>query len=428
MILSDKIRFAGDVSIENISVVTSKGNTQNITNQVIKIEIYEDLFSPFTTGLVTVKDSFDFVNALPFIGEEFLNIKMFTPGIEAEYQIDQQYYIYKVSNRTITGDRTVVYQLHIVSKEAIVDANKKVSKAHQGLISDIVKDLFTNKEYGLETRKNVFVEPTANTTKFISNYWSPIKSLNYATGNAVSKTGAANYTFYENRKGFNFTSLDYLYSKDYYQEFLYDNYTRDVEVDRTTINLDREYKRILEIDIPVLHDYIQRAQSGMFSSAMATNDIFTKKYTFKTYDMHQDFGNTTHLNEYPPATPSIVKSPSAMVINMPREYGVFNGYTDVSNARSIQRRLSQLVSAQNTKINITVPGRTDYTVGQKVKVILNKIEPIGAKDSNDDILDKVLSGYYIVSAINHSVDREKHECIMELIKDTYIVDFNRISK
>lgn len=428
MITTDKIRFAGDVSIENVSVVTSKGNTQNITNQVIKIEIYEDLFSPFTTGLITVKDSFDFVNALPFIGEEFLNIKMFTPGIEVEHYIDQQYYIYKVSNRIITGDRTVVYQLHIISKEAIVDANKKVSKPHEGLISDIIKDIYTNKEYGLETKKPVFVEPTANTTKFISNYWSPVKSLNYATGNAVSKTGAANYVFYENRKGFNFTSLDYLYSKDYYQEFLYDNYTRDVEVDRTRINLDREYKRILEIDVPILHDYIQRAQSGMFSSAIATNDIFTKKYHFKLYDMLQDFDKTTHLNEFPPATTSIVKSPSSMVINMPKEYGVFNGYTDVSNARSIQRRLSQLASAQNNKINITVPGRTDYTVGQKVKLILNKIEPISVKDSNDDILDKVLSGYYIVSAINHSVDREKHECVMELIKDTYIVDFNRTSK
>jgi hypothetical protein len=41
------IRFAGDVSIDNIEVISANGLGQEITNQVVNLEIYEDIFSPF---------------------------------------------------------------------------------------------------------------------------------------------------------------------------------------------------------------------------------------------------------------------------------------------------------------------------------------------------------------------------------------------
>jgi hypothetical protein len=79
--------------------------------------------------------------------------------------------------------------------------------------------------------------------------------------------------------------------------------------------------------------------------------------------------------------------------------------------------------AEANKLNITVPGRTDYTVGQKVNVTLNRTEPISIKD--DDVTDKLLSGNYLIAAINHYIDKEKHECYMELIKESSMMDMNR---
>jgi hypothetical protein len=111
-----------------------------------------------------------------------------------------------------------------------------------------------------------------------------------------------------------------------------------------------------------------------------------------------------------------------MVINYPKYYGVFNGFTDVSNAKTLQKRISRLQQADVTKLNVNVFGRTDYTVGMVVNVKLNRMEPIGYSDG--DIEDKVLSGNYIISAINHYINREKHECAMELTKDSFIIDLN----
>ena len=74
------------------------------------------------------------------------------------------------------------------------------------------------------------------------------------------------------------------------------------------------------------------------------------------------------------------------------------------------------------QLEITVPGRTDYTVGQKVSVVLNKVEATAASDS--DLTDRMFSGFYLVSAINHVISRESHECNMELIKESLQADVN----
>lgn len=425
MIESDKIRFAGDVSIDNITVITSKGFKQNITNQIMALEIYEDLFSPFITGTISIKDSYDFVNLFPFIGEEYINVKVYTPSFEQKDYIDQQFYIYKVSDRILMNDRTVVYQLHFISKEAIVDINKHISKAYSGKVSDIAKQIITNKETGLESVKQLVIEPTSNSTKFISNYWSPVKSLSYCTNSALTSSGSANYVFFENRKGFNFVSLESLYKQATTSEFVYDNYSRDVSKDgRSTINLNEDYKRILDIDVPVVQDYMHRATSGMFASKLITHDILTKKYSVKNFDIESQYSKATHLNENGIVSKNNIRHPNSKILVMPKHYSAFNKFTNVSNSAFIQNRISQLSQSETTKLNIIVLGRTDYTVGMKVKVKLNKVEPIGPKELEEDIIDKILSGYYIVSAINHYINRDKHECNMELIKDSFMMNLN----
>lgn len=421
---SESIRYAGDVAFKDVSVVTSKGTIQNIANQVLGLEIYEDIFSPFITGVAVIKESFDLINLMPFVGEEFLNININTPTLEDKHAINQQFYIFKISNRILSGDRTAYYELHFISREAIVDVNKKISKAYGGLISDLAKELITSKEFGLESSKTPNIEATSNRTKFISNYWSPVKCLSYLTATAATSSGGANYLFFENRKGLNFVSIESLYDQELYQRFIKGNYARDIESDgRAVINLNKDYQQIIELDTPEVSNYIDSASSGMYSSKMVGSDITMKKYFSKNFDMLEDFTRTKHLNDFAPHSSNLVKHPNSTIIQMEKYYSPFNGFTEVSNAKTIQRRISQLQQAQTGKLELTVFGRTDYTVGMKVEVKLNMVRPFGSDEQ--DTTDKMLSGKYIVSAINHKINRDKHECIMELIKDSYIIDVNK---
>jgi hypothetical protein len=427
---SEVIRFAGDVSIDKIEIISATGYGMEVSNQVAALEIYEDLFSPFISGVLALKDSLDLANLFPFVGEEYVNIKIHTPSFTGKDKIiDDQFVIYKMSNREMAGDRNLIYELHFMSREALVDLNKKVSICYQGKCSDIAKSIITDKLNGLESNKNAIIEDTPNGVKFIANFWPPIQSLNYTAETATNSTGAASYIFFENRHGLNFVSLDLLYKSSVTQNFIYDAYMRDFAADgRSFRNVEEEYKRVVEISIPTVYDYIDRARTGMFASKMSNYDLTTKKHVVKNYDMLDDFANNKHLNDYPVSSKKATRRANAMTFTYPKYHGNFNNFGDVTNARTIQKRMSLIAQAEATKVEIVVPGRTDYTVGQKVNLTLNKFNPIEGTDTTKDTTDNMLSGNYLISAINHFIDREKHQCHIELIKDSYIVDLDRGAK
>jgi hypothetical protein len=217
---AEVIRFAGDVSIDNIEVISSNGFGADIANQVVALEIYEDLFSPFNSGVLAVKESLDLTNLFPFVGQEYLNLRIHTPTFSGKDTIiDDQFYIFKLNNRAKIGDRNVVYELHFISREAIVDLNKATSRSYSGKCSDIAKSIIAGPD-GLESKKTPIIEETPNSVKFVANYWPPVRSLNYTAETSANSKGAANYLFFENRSGLNFVSLDYLYNTAPIQEFV----------------------------------------------------------------------------------------------------------------------------------------------------------------------------------------------------------------
>jgi len=245
----------------------------------------------------------------------------------------------------------------------------------------------------------------------------------YCAEHSANKNKIPNFVFFENRDGFYYTSLDTLYTSNVYQSFVYDRYTRDEQKKSGSVrNVEEDYRRITGISIPVGFDYIDRIRSGMLSSKIISYDLTKKTYTAKNYNMFQNFDKQKHLNENAISSDSSIFRANSLIINTPRNYGNFNGYGDVTAFKTTQQRVSLMKLAEANKLEITVPGRADYTVGQKVNVTLNKIEPITKKEQ--DITDKMFSGNYLISAINHYVDRNKHECHIELVKETLQYNLN----
>lgn len=418
-----KLRFAGDVSIDKVQVVTSSGFYQDITAQVINIEYFENIISPFISGCITVRESLDLVNLFPFAGEEFVDIEVSTPTLQ-QSKIKGRYYIHKLSERELIGDRNVVYRLHFISVEAIIDMNKKISKVYTGNISDIVKQLLTDKVNGLQTTKSIITDPTIRDAKFIANFWSPTQCINHLLEYAVNKNNTPNFVFFENRDGFYFISLESLYTNGVKQEFVYDKYTRDNLNSKgaSTKNISEDYKRILDLNIPVGFSYIDRIKSGSLSSKLISWDVTRKKYNVKLYNLFERFDKQVHLNKFPLASNRAIFKSNSAIINLPRQTDNFAGFGDTSNYKILQERNSLMVLSSQSSIRIVVPGRTDYTAGQKVSVKLDKVEPVSKKDVDTE--DKMFSGNYIISAINHYISREMHECHMELIKDSLKINLD----
>lgn len=412
------LRFAGDVNIDKCVITSNNGVFQDVTAQVLQIQFYEDIFAPFLSGSIVLKDAHDFTNLFPLRGEEYLQLRISTPTMERGF-IEGIFHIYKMNDRTKIGDRVVAYELNFISIESVVDNNKKISKVYSGKISDIVGTFVMDKIDGLESGKQFIVENTRNSIKYISNFWSPIKNLTYMAENAISESQSPSFLFFENRDGFNFRSLDKVYKSQPIIEFVNDRYTRDnFPMGGNALNPMEDYKRMTDFTVPVVYDYMDRLRSGMLASKLMSYDSTKKTYTVRNYIAAKRFDSQIHLNANPLFTANAPIRSNSRHILYPRAFETFTSFGDTTNARIVQERSSLLKMAESQKLMITVPGRCDYTVGMTCMVKLQQMKPIVTGDTDDEITDKVLSGKYLITAINHIITPEGHDCHMELSKDS----------
>lgn len=418
---SSTLKFAGDVSIKEIQLNSLNGQVADITNQVISIEIYEDLFSPFISLSIVVRESLDYLNLFPFNGEEFVDLSIDTPSFNKP--ISGRFYVYKMTDRLYTKDREVVYTIKAISEEYYTDVNTKISKAYSGNLTDAAAMLLGND--GLKTKKKTNIEKTLNKTKLLCNFWSPTKCLNELATSAVSTTQSPSYLFFENREGFNFRSIDSMLNANTYQSFTKDNYSRTKREDGVDSVNDpaEDYKRILEVDIPVVNNYMDDVEGGRLKSRLISYDIVTKKYKVKDYSLKKDKIQQSLLNPAPSYSKYSKSNAAGSQFVMPRYYGNFTNFSDTTNYSIVQRRMSFFQNLNKFRINIEVYGRTDYTIGQVYDITLPKVAQIIKGDT--ETRDAMLSGRYLVAAISHTINKENHICKMELIKNSVLVDLNR---
>mgnify|MGYP006266717737 CR=1 FL=1 len=415
------LSFAGEVLIKEVTIVTTKGFIQNITNQVAGVQVYEDIFQPFLSGVIYVKEYHDFVNLFPLVGEEIVRIELQTPSLDDEYTFKGEFYIWKMNNRFKSNQKELGYALHFVSKEAVVDINKKISKTFSGKISDTVKTLVTS-DIGLESKKTLNVEDSINSTKHISNFWAPTKNIEYLAKQAINANKSPTFLFFETQFGLNFVSLESLIKLPTFQNFVQDNYSADFPTadGGSFKNPEDDYHKILDMATPETFDYMKRIKSGLYASRIQYYDVVSKKYTDRTYIASDHADKQTHLNKYTIATGTTPAKPNALIIKDHKYYANFNGYGDVTNVRTLQERLSLLDQINAFKLEITVFGRFDYCVGQVIEIRVFKNTQLIESDDPEQQVDEMYSGKYLVSALTHNVDREKHEITMEIIKDSFI--------
>ena len=422
MAIRDGLRFPGDVEIQKIAIFSANGTGVEITDMVAEIQIFEDMFAPCVTGTLAITDSIDLVNKFPFVGEEKVLIQIKTPSFPdtTETKIDQQFFIYKMSNRKVLGDRQIFYMLHFCSFELLADANIKLSRSFDGKISDLAKKIV--KDEILKTDLNFLVDETKNSVKYVSNYWSPYKNINYLLERAQNKDGTPNYVFFENRRGLNFLSLSSIFSATTKESFTYDSFQRDVTPTGSIQNPELLFARFLDYTIETGFDYIQRINSGMFGSKMIAHDILTKKYSTQNYSMFQFFNEETHLNKYPVSSTNVLARNNANIYNYPKYMNNVNGFGDDGAQNWLQRRTSLMAQTNAYRMTAEILGRTDITVGIVVDITIYKSASVSKSDDNDSMKDTMFSGRYLVSALNHRITREKHEIHMECLKDSLIVN------
>lgn len=414
---NDVLGFTGDFTLETIEVTSVTGQKVDIREQVVSIELFEDIFSPFRTATIVMKDSADLLNILPFIGEEILELKVETPSYNRP--IEGTFYIYKAPSRVRTSNKESMYTLQCISKDWLADINSKISKTFKGSCSDIAYELIKD---GLVTDRKAHIGTTTNQTAFTAGFWSPIKCINHLATLSVGRNNSPTFVFFENRYGYNFACINDLLTNESYQLFTQDNFSRTVTDDGITTIRDpnKEYKRILEIHTPDTGDFMQDQLQGKFKTTLWSHDI-TTKYGFieKRYNLATD-KSINLLNENRSHSKNPLTSETSKFILANTQYNLYEGFENTTNNLHVQSRAAFFNDLMKFKVNLLVRGRTDYTVGQIMELYIPKMTQL--HDNLEDNKDEVLSGRYLCIAIGHFFTREGHKCSIELTKNSMLME------
>ena len=199
--------------------------------KILEFNYYEDVLKQSVTADIKIASSFSYVNQLPIRGGEKVELNIVTSFGDTIFEGDNALYVYKVSD--INTSRMVEEcTIHLTSLEHFSNQSTRCMKKYnfQG-IGEHVEDILKNT---LQTKKNIKVEPTANSYTFIGNSKKPFYTLTWLGSKSISQVaeksgvsgedkygenkGTAGFLCYENYDGYHFRSIDSLVSNTQVQD------------------------------------------------------------------------------------------------------------------------------------------------------------------------------------------------------------------
>jgi len=453
----DGITRAGDVRIEKLTLISSENKSIDLSEFLVELNIYEDIFSNYLRGNIVLTDSRNLIEKLNIHGEEVLIVKIKTPSLGEESVIKKTFRTFKISDRKIVRDNnTQNFIIHFVSAELYVDVLLPLFTPFEGDIETVVENLFTNyiatntqfelSEDGREVKAKPDLSPliilngVSNKVKFVSPGWSPFKCINWLASKAIPTDGnAKNFLFFESSKAFYFGSIEFIFKNAIENNNIIGTYSvaaSNLTGNDNKKNLSREYFLAKDVEMVSTVDQIQNFTNGFLANRLIYLDVHNKIYDLIDYDYVDEYKNQFHSSgkgedAIPPFSTNSLRNFATNISFYPKNPKLFDGFSDNINEKMdviYGNRKSSLLDLSNLKMNITVPGRTDVEVGRLLYFLYPSLGGKAESDNTSSELqqDKLYSGYYLITAINHRINRHEHSMTMEIVKDS--LNVNNLSK
>lgn len=424
-------QFAGDYELESILVhAASTKGALDIKNLMLELNVYESIHTPNISGTLTIADSTNHLQNVPFKGQEELEFR-FRSAIPKHEYIDftrHRVRVTKVSNVTRTEERQQVYTLHFTSKEMVTNMRTSMDRLYRGTADEIIAKICKE---DLNTEKSLFLETATETLTLLGNATHPFDVISQATRKGSSKQFRDDMLyFYENHRGYTLTSL----SRLSFTPAKLTYYSAESRAEPKNTELDME--RLLSYRMNKNQDLLAHIATGLINGTQYIYDINRKFYEKKEHRYFNAFGNTSHTAEKP--FPIYTTQPETLndtrLDDFPRSVirtSTTNSYlhtesaTDETNySNTSNKDLSRLysrISYDALSVKCTVPGNSLLAAGDTVDLNLPSLEPISK--AYERTYDAYMSGKYIVTNVVHTLSSTNYTTTFDCVKDSVEIPY-----
>jgi len=419
------------------------GDSVGLQNGVFNLTYYESIlqdtihasFTYSDTG--TVGGSFDGKNAvdgLPIKGSEEFHL-IFTDNLDNKLEFKGANSLF-VNNVTPLLDETTksMTQLHLVSKEYILNEKIRINSRMDGLVSQHIERILKTEDKYLATEKDIDIEETVLQINESPKNKKPFYIMNELSKKGVSaqnqKLGkSAGYFLYETYEGFKFKSIDGMLSQEPKLKVIY-NETTAQSSDEMPSGYDVKaltYERYNLVNVQ------KKLAIGAFTSRVLTFNPFTFSFDVanpQSFLFEQEGGYKTggeeifKLNsEFNSDEAKGDFSITSLKMTSVGGLQIGNTETQLSKSKEVDFTTDQILNQSfmrynqlfTSQVSITIPGDFSLHAGDAIVVDA----PIVESDTKNDDLNDQSGGLYIISDLAHYVTPHETFTKLNLIRDSF---------
>ena len=429
---------ASNVRIEILELYTRTGVIV-LDPFLINMNIYENLWGDFVSCDMILNDSVNLPFHAPIIGDELLRCRFATKSLD---DVDlPMMYLTSIKKRHQTKERQQIFMLHFVSSVCVHDANSTISRSFRGqAISNVVETICDDYfEGAADDLDDYNIEPTVGIDNIVIPNWKPYEALNWLAKRAVNESGASNYLFYETIGPFgailNFKSIDSLVQQETIQNFIYSASVDDAKKLAQAVEGRVE---LFNLKVTSQFNIFDNIHDGYYASKLITHDIVKKKIRQSVHNLRDLYiGDIAHTDEFMPMsaeqenheleiTPRYTFAPEEGVSNNdgetlhdyhdskimfhPKHDRMYaKSKTDLYDNNVEKWKLSRnalIMGMNQIKLDISFPGMSFIHAGKTIHIAVPSPQKVieenpGMVKNKDDLIDKQLSGKYLITSLKH---------------------------
>ena len=394
---------------------------------VVQFQYFEDLMSPVITAVMQVTASGEGVyNTLPIKGGEQVKLHFTTP-IELQREetgvLELEMYVNHVTDY-IQEKQKELFTLHLVSKEAIKNLNKRIIKKYkQKRIDEVITDFLDILESDYEKDN---IEQTLNKVNFIGNMRKPLTLVPGLCSRAIpvgANSMSAGFFLWQTKSGIKFKSVEKIIeNKEVAEEYVFNRINSGLDDPAGS------FHKILTYGTQHNNNVMAAQRGGEYS----TYRIYFNPYTFEFTDPsksvfkpeEQESLGTDENKITEEADPKKIPNPEMAhrIVSGIYACGTLEEIADVNvstastipnqeHVEDVGQSISRYSSIFTEVITMTVALNPYLEAGDIIKCTFPKV-------SADDEVDHTQSGLYIIKEISHYMRGNKSYSALKVIRDT----------
>lgn len=388
-------------------VVTVNG--KDITNAVTAVNIFQDVFSPTNTAIINIVDTENLLMRLPINVGAKVTVEYATKvgSKEGDGSASWSFMIYRIGEKEITNQEIQSYVIFVADKAFLNNQTKRIYRSYANLKCAAAVKKVVEEYLGGE-----LVSHTDDSSiHFIATGWTPFRTIAWLS-KIATKQQAADYAFFQYPDGkFAFKSFETLYSSQAEScgiKFeMHPTNTADekhaAEYDYCTSISQYSFEHF---------DGLTNLAGGYYQNKLAVYDMMAKKWTVKNFKFGDD--NAADKAKLKDDNGLFLGAEDSNISFVPKHPGMFKtpAYSDKADTWQTSRK-SAILKFDQEKLVIQLPGggKTAKWFGKNCEVDLP------AQDSfRRERYDKQRRGRYLITAINHSLNKDAYLVTIELCK------------